>query len=290
MRELRLGEPGYPALLSQIACPPPVLYVQGELREDKEAVAFVGSRRPTPYGLRMARRLAAEAAPHVVIVSGLARGIDTQAHLAALDAGGVTWAVLGGGLGRVYPPENLSLARRIVESGGCLFSEHPQDQPPLPAYFPRRNRIIAGLCWATIVVEGAAKSGSLITARCAAEQNRQVFAVPGPADSPMSAACHQLLKDSAAAPLCSMRDAWELLPPSCRPPQDDLRRPHRQVGGLPQAQEKILESLGPDALTIEELVDRLGLDLSGLSNILLDMEFQDLVQALPGQRYAKKGN
>jgi DNA processing protein len=234
----------------------------------------------------MARALAREAAAQVVVVSGLARGIDTEAHQAALEAGGVTWAVLGGGLGRLYPPENEPLARRIVETGGCLISEHPDGEEPRPGYFPRRNRVISGLSWGTVVVEGAAQSGSLITARCAVEQGREVFAVPGPADSALSAACHQLLREGAM-PLCAMRDIWHLLPPACRPSSQGAPRPAR---GLPQAQEKILELLGPDALTVEELVKRAGLDLSGLSNILLDMEFQDLVEALPGQRYAKKGN
>lgn len=237
----------------------------------------------------MARALVRQAAPHVVVVSGLARGIDTEAHQAALEAGGITWAVLGGGLGRLYPPENEPLARRILESGGCLISEHPDEEPPHPGYFPRRNRIISGLSWATVVVEGGEQSGSLITARCAVEQGREVFAVPGPADSPQSAACHRLLRQGAA-PLCSMEDAWPLLPPACRPPLRRGPRPGVRAGGLPQAQEKILEWLGPDSLTLEELVEKTGLDLSGLSNILLDMEFQDLVESLPGQRYAKKGN
>lgn len=251
-------------------------------------MAFVGSRRPTPYGRRMARALVLQAASHVVVVSGLARGIDTEAHQAALEAGGITWAVLGGGLGRLYPPENERLARRILDAGGCLLSEHPDEEAPRPAYFPRRNRIISGLSWATVVVEGGEQSGSLITARCAVEQGREIFAVPGPADSPQSAACHRLLRQGAV-PLCSMEEAWPLLPPACRPPRP-RRHPGRQAGGLPQVQEKILEWLGPDSLTLEELVEKTGLDLSGLSNILLDMEFQDLVESLPGQRYAKKGN
>ncbi len=187
-RLLILGEAGYPALLASVRDAPVALYAWGRL-DDLPAVAVVGSRAPTNYGRRMARRLAGDLARRrVAVVSGLARGIDAEAHEGALDAGGTTWAVLGSGLGQVYPPENRDLARRIVDEGGCLLSEFPLAEKPDRWRFPRRNRIVAGLSWATLIVEGRSKSGSLLTAQNAVEYGREVLAVPGPAGSPLSEA------------------------------------------------------------------------------------------------------
>jgi DNA processing protein len=212
----------------------------------------------------------------------LARGIDTEAHRAALEAKGRTWAVLGSGLGRIYPPENEPLAREIVSSGGCVLTEHPLRTPPLGANFPRRNRIVSGLCWGTLVVEGTGRSGSLITARLACEQGRQVFAVPGPADSPLSEAPHRLIREGAKL-AASMQDVWEELPPGARPQAEAPVRPST----TPQ-EDKILELLGPDSRTLEELVSAAGLDLPCLSAILFEMELKGLLGPMPGQRYAKK--
>lgn len=192
------GDPEYPDLLASIHDPPLCLYVLGSLAPDATPAAFVGTRVPTPYGRRMARRLAFDASRRgLVIVSGLARGIDAEAHLAALDAKGPTWAVLGSGLGHVYPAENAALARRIVAEGGAVISERPIDTRPSPDVFPRRNRIVAGLSWTVVVVEGRHRSGSLITARFCTEHGREVCAVPGPADSVMSEAPHKLLEEGA---------------------------------------------------------------------------------------------
>jgi DNA protecting protein DprA len=165
---LTLGRPGYPELLASIPDPPKVLYVRGRLPA-AGALALVGSRRPSSYGLRTAKRLSADAArAGIVTVSGMARGIDTEVHRSTMAAQGVTWAVLGSGLDRIYPPENAVLAERIVAQGGALISEVPMSGPPLAANFPRRNRIISGLAWGTVVVEGDGKSGALIPARCSA--------------------------------------------------------------------------------------------------------------------------
>lgn len=297
LRVVRLGEPDYPPLLAASPDPPEVLYVRGRL-EAAEGLAIVGSRRPTPYGRRMARRLALAAAGtptaggRLSVVSGLARGIDSEAHRAALEAGGLTCAVLGSGLDRVYPPENERLAEELVEAGGCLLSELPPGAPPLPGHFPRRDRIIAGLAWAAVVVEGREGSGALITARCALEAGREVLAVPGPADSELSAAPHRLLREGAA-PACSMADVWPLLPPACRPVGGPCRPavPYSKTSaGVAAAASDILDWLGSDVRTIEEILQKTGLDFSALSNILLDMELNDLIEALPGQRYAKKGH
>lgn len=275
------GEPGYPELLSPLKDAPLVLYVQGRFEPEKDALAFVGSRQPTPYGRRMTRQLVREAAGRFVIASGLARGIDTEAHRTALDAGGTTWAVLGSGLARVYPPENGSLARDIVAGGGCLISEFPLDAEPLPAHFPRRNRIVAGLSWGTVVVEGRERSGSLITARLAAAQGREVFAVPGPADSPLSEAPLRLISQGARMAR-SIRDILPDLPPSCQEaPLSGLLAPEH---------EKILQLLGSEARSVTELGADSGLGVSRLTQLLFELELQDLVEAVPGQRYAKKSS
>ncbi len=198
-RVLSGDDPEIPDLLRSIDDRPATLFVRGRLDCGRPAIAIVGSRRPTEYGRRTARRIASEAArAGVVVVSGLARGIDAEAHRAALTAGGLTWAVLGSGLDRIYPSEHAQLAEEIVSAGGALISEFSSGTPPRRENFPRRNRIISGLCWGTLVVEGARRSGSLITARTAAEQGRAVFAVPGPADSPMSEGPHELLRQGAA--------------------------------------------------------------------------------------------
>jgi len=290
-RLLDWEDPEYPDLLRSVPEAPLLLYVKGRL-EGGPPLAFVGSRRPTPYGLRMACRLAGEAAQAgCVVVSGLARGIDTQAHRAALKAGGLTWAVLGSGLGRLYPPENELLAREIVAAGGALVSELPIRTPPLAGHFPRRNRIVSGLSWGTVVVEGESRSGSLITARLALEQGREVFAVPGPADSRLSDAPHLLIAQGAKL-VRTMAEVWEELPAGCRPvrPPEAALGPRRLSPPLAEEQEKILRLLGPEALGLEELGQAAGIDLPRLSNILFQMELEDLVAPVPGQRYAKKEN
>jgi DNA processing protein len=188
-----LDDPAYPGALREIADPPPVLYVRGELSPaDDWAIAVVGTRRASAYGRQVAERLVGDVArAGVTIVSGMARGIDTHAHRAALSAGGRTIAVLGSGLDRLYPEENRALADQIAESG-AIVTEFPLGTPPDAINFPRRNRIISGLARATLVVEADLKSGAMITATQAAEQGRDVFAVPGSIFSSLSAGPHQL--------------------------------------------------------------------------------------------------
>jgi len=292
LRVLAWDEPDFPQALRSVADAPLILYVWGCLEPGRDALAVVGSRTPTPYGRRMARSLAREAASRLVVVSGLARGIDSEAHRAALEAGGTTWAVLGSGLRRLYPPENAALAHEIASSGGCLMSEFLLDAPPLPGHFPRRNRVVAGLSWGTVVVEGRDKSGSLITARLAAEQGREVFAVPGPADSPLSEATFRLISEGAK-PVRSFADILPELPPSCRQAAPGARRAEAPAAGpgiFPLAPEhgKILELLGSETRSFEELGRESGLDAAGLTRILFEMELQDLIEPVPGQRYAKK--
>ncbi|MDE2509956.1 MAG: DNA-processing protein DprA, partial [Elusimicrobia bacterium] len=250
-RLLIRGEAGYPQVLESLPDSPLALYAWGRL-DDLPGVAVVGTRAATAYGRRMAKALAGDLARRrVTVVSGLARGIDAEAHEAALDAGGTTWAVLGSGLGEVYPPDNRDLARRIVAEGGCLLSEYPLSAKPFQSSFPRRNRIVAGLSWVTVVVEGAMGSGALLTAKNAADYGREVLAVPGPADSPMSAAPHKLLRDGARLAV-SARDILAALPPGAsagllRPPR--AARPARAEG----EEARILRLLGGDSLSLEEL-------------------------------------
>ncbi len=284
-RLLARGEPGYPELLASLPDAPVALYAWGRL-DDLPAVAVVGSRAPTAYGRRMARRLAGDLARRrVAVVSGLARGIDAEAHDAALESGGATWAVLGSGLGQIYPPENRDLARRIATEGGCVLSEHPLAAMPCAAHFPRRNRIVAGLSWATVVVEGRANSGALLTAKNAADYGREVLALPGPADSPLSAAPHRLLRDGARL-AASAEDVVAALPPGL------VSRPFSPRHAAPPALEgeeaKILRHLGADALSLQELGRITGLDMERLSLIMFGLEIKELVCAVPGQRYAKK--
>ena len=210
---MTLADPGYPRLLKEIHQPPPVLYLKGALLpEDEAAVAIVGTRSASPYGLTNARWFGEELARcGVTVVSGLAEGIDRQAHEGALEGRGRTIAVVGHGLSMVYPPQHRELADRVARSG-CLLSEFPIWMQPVPMNFPRRNRVIAGLSLGTLVVEAPAKSGALITAREAMEQGREVFAMPGPISSPQSRGTHGLLRDGAKM-VCQVQDILEELAP-----------------------------------------------------------------------------
>lgn len=232
----------YPELLRKIYDPPLVLYVRGNLRP-VPAAAIVGTRKATAYGLRTAARLARElAASGVAVASGLARGIDTAAHQAAVEAGGVTWAALGTGLNNIYPYENRKLAGRIVEAGGALISEFPMDKEAFPANFPRRNRIISGLSLATVVVEGGFESGALITARFALDQGREVLAVPGPADSPVSRGPNYFIKNGAYL----AENADDIV--ACFPPEYLFGLRSRGAESVKGPSAAVLKSLSPDAL------------------------------------------
>lgn len=202
----------YPASLRELYDPPAVLYARGRLEPiDGRAVAIVGTRRATRYGLRQAEALAAGLArAGVTVVSGLARGVDAAAHRACLAAGGRTLAVLGGGLLRIYPPEHARLADEVAASG-ALLAEAPPHMPPMSGSFPQRNRVISGLSLGVVVIEAAERSGALITARHAAEQGRDAFAVPGPIDSPQSIGCHRLIQEGAKL-VVTVDDILEELP------------------------------------------------------------------------------
>jgi len=285
-RLLTLEDADYPAALKPIPLPPPFLVVRGRLaREDGLAVAVVGSRRPTPYGLRTAERLAGDlAARGVTIVSGFARGVDTAAHRGALAAGGRTVAVLGSGVDVVYPPENRARVPE-VERAGALVSQFPMGTPPLPLHFPIRNRLIAGLALGTVVVEAAERSGALITARHAAELGREVYAVPGNVSSPTSEGANRLIQDGAKL----VRD-WEDVVAEWPAVWRQALRPIAvapAAAGPDGSEGRLLALLGDDPVTIDALIEGARLPVGDVAASLTTLELKGLVRQLPGQRYVR---
>ncbi len=283
-----LPDDRYPSLLRRIADPPPFLYVCGNLPPSARSVAIVGSRTATAYGISVARRLSSELADMgFVIVSGMARGIDTAAHEGALAAGGRTLAVLGSGLDRIYPPENRRLFHRISKNGAVL-SELKLDAKPEAHNFPARNRIISGICLGTVVVEAAHKSGSLITARLAAEQNREVFAVPGSIRSFKSSGTHALIKQGAKLVEHTMDIVEELAPmldAGDTRPATETEPPSGAADGLSSDARRVYRALGPYALHIDELARKTALAPGKLAAALLELELCNLACQEPGKRF-----
>src|SRR5881628_132645 len=286
---LNLGDERYPELLRAIHDPPAVLYCDGSVEPgDRQAVAIVGSRQATPYGFRITETLAGElSALGFTIVSGFARGIDAAAHRAALAAGGRTVAVLGCGLDVDYPSGHASLHAEIAGSGAVL-TEFAPGTPPRATNFPRRNRIISGLALGVVVVEAADDSGSLITARLALEQGREVFAVPGPIDVPTSQGPHGLLKQGATLVETVDDIVEELLPQLDRPLQTLKTEP---IAALPEhvelspSERTVLEVMSREPLHLDDLTERSRLTTPAVAAILLGLELKALVKQLPGQRY-----
>jgi DNA processing protein len=276
-------DPDYPPLLREISGPPAALYVLGSMAALGTAqLAMVGSRSPTPAGLETARAFAAWfARAGLTVTSGLAVGIDAASHEGALSGGGQTVAVCGAGLDRIYPPEHVALARRIREHG-ALVSEFPLRSAPLRGNFPRRNRIISGLSLGTLVVEAARKSGSLITARLAVEAGREVFAIPGSIHSPLSRGCHQLLREEAADVLTELKIPFPkerlTLAKEDTPPSPALDKEY----------EMLLDALGFEPATVDVLVVRTRLPAESVASMLLILELEGRVAALPGGRYGRK--
>ncbi len=273
---------GYPALLKSIDQPPPVLYVDGSLTaDDGWAVAVVGTRDPSAYGLRVAQRFAAGLAENgVTVVSGLALGIDGAAHRAALEAGGRTLAVLGCGLDDVYPARHRALAEEIRRHG-ALVSDYPLGTRPEPANFPPRNRIISGLSLGTLVVEAGERSGALITVHFALEQGRETFAVPGSIDSRKSVGTNTLLQRGEAKPAMSVADILVELNLSMVPQQ----RVVRQVVPETPAEIALLQHISAEPTHLDDLVRRSGLDTSVVSSTLTIMELKGLVRRVEGTSY-----
>ncbi len=289
------SDDNYPPLLRHIPDPPPFLYVFGQLFPEKNNLAVVGSRNPTSYGISGARQISKDlAAMGFTIISGMARGIDTAAHEGALMGNGRTIAVLGSGLLCIYPPENKSLFYRIAEQG-AVISEFPLNAKPEPHHFPVRNRIISGMSLGTVVVEAAKKSGSLITARLSAEQNREVFAIPGSIRSFKSAGTHCLIKQGAklvevAADI--VEDLYPLLEEKVAPVGDDAYHSNLSKVNLELSPEemKILKALGPYPVHIDDLVQSLSMEPGMVSGILLKLELEGIVEQSPGKLFSLKEN
>lgn len=280
----------YPKLLAQIYDPPVVLYYKGELLpQDEEAMAVVGTRKMTGYGKTITDQFtSALVAAGLTIVSGLARGVDTQAHKSALEAGGRTIAVLGGGLKKVFPPENISLAEKIAEGYGAVISEFPPDYPSLPGNFPSRNRIISGLSLAVLVTEAAEDSGSLITARLALEQGRDVFAVPGPVTSQLSKGPIDLIKEGARA-VYEVEDILDELGINKMQSATPLRGPDVQsLENLSEDEKKILDCLENETRHIDEIGRMLNFPAAKISALLLKMEIVGLVQSMGAGNYCSR--
>ncbi|WP_338605047.1 DNA-processing protein DprA [Desulfoferula mesophila] len=282
-RLLIQSDPDYPPFLAGIHAPPPLLYLLGDLAPCHEGgVAVVGSRAMSPYGRRLAAELGRDVARHgVSLVSGLARGVDAVAHAGALEAGGHSVGVLGCGLDVVYPRENRELIARMAAQG-AVVSEFPLGAQPVAANFPVRNRVISGLSRAVVVVEAGLKSGSLITARHALEQGREVFAVPGPVGSATSAGSNQLIKEGARL-LTSSRDLFEpgALPPG---PGPGAPRP-MEPGELSPAEAELLELVGPEPQHIDQIGRASGLAPGELATLLLNLVLAERVVELPGKLY-----
>ena len=282
--------PDYPPPLEDIPDPPALIYRRGTYEpRDQIAIAIVGSRRCTPYGLRVAERLASSLARvGLTVVSGLARGIDAAAHRGALKAGGRTIAVLANGLSQIYPPEHEELAREVA-GAGAIVSESPMRQGPLAGLFPQRNRIISGLCLGVIVVEATPRSGSLSTAHHAMEQNREVFAVPGPVDSLASQGCHRLIRDGARL-VETVDDVLEELGPLTRevragPEAASVRHPVELT--LSEIERDLLAELAERPVAVDELIARTGKTASQVLATLSVLEMRRLVRRLPGQQFAR---
>ena len=325
---LAINDSAYPMLLKEIADPPPLLYVRGELGQpDAPSITIVGTRSPTNYGKTISRQLSQQLAESgVTVISGFARGIDTCAHQGALQANGRTIAVLGNGLSQIYPAENRELADEIMKSG-ALISEFPMTVPPFPKNFPRRNRVVSGMSSGTVVVEASIRSGSLITARHAAEQGREVFAVPGQIFSNQSKGSHQLINQGAKL-INAIDDIWEAFPnrrltPSLTSPptqlpldQNDSARgrvnsnlfaevsarntsigstgtsaANPSVQATPQLstdERAILEAIGVPCSHIDQIARTTALPMNKVSSALVMLELKGIVQQMPGKQFARQ--
>ncbi|MFC1594788.1 DNA-processing protein DprA, partial [Candidatus Omnitrophota bacterium] len=290
-----LHDKEYPDNLKNIEDAPLVLYVKGHLqKEDAVSVAIVGSRRSSYYGLSMAGKLAGQLAEiGITVVSGLARGIDSAAHRGALRSGGRTIAVLGSGLGCIYPPENKDLFEQITQSGVAI-SEFPITTPPFAYNFPRRNRIISGLSLGTVVIEAARNSGALITADCALEQGREVFALPGKADSATSFGTNRLIKQGAKL-ICGVEDIIEELQSYLKRHIEQRKRAActRDVlqrslcGSLDNDQKMLYNALSCEPKHIDIIMHETKLGIGKVSSLLVQLELKHLIKQMPGKLFIK---
>lgn len=281
---LTWDDPSYPHRLKETDDPPPVLYVKGNLEESDEwSLSVVGTRRPTPYGRQVAEEMSHQiAANGICVISGLARGVDAIAHRTALEAGGRTVAVLACGLDIVYPSEHKKLAAQIVEHG-ALVSDYPLGTQPRGDYFPRRNRILAGMSLGVLVVEGDLKSGALITARIAVEQNREVFAVPGSIFSPQSRGTNTIIGRGEAKFVLSVDDILEELNLTMVPQQIEMR----ELVPATDTEADILRHISVEPVHVDDVCRQSGLPVSTVSSLLAMMELKGLVKQMAPMAYVR---
>lgn len=285
-------DPHYPALLLQIPDPPPVLYCYGRLIGDACHIAVVGSRKATDYGKTCARRLCNELATKgVSVVSGMANGIDTAAHIGAMEGRGNTIAVLGSGLEQIYPASNRKLFHRIAENG-AVISEFSLDAKPTPHHFPQRNRIISGMALGTVVVEAARRSGSLITARLAAEQDREVFAVPGSIHAATARGTHDLIKQGAKL-VENARDILEEVGPHIAlnetSASNKMKKAPTAATTIPltELEEKLVAAIGPYPVHIDELARQCDRAIGTLTATLCQLELKGAISQEPGKFFVR---
>jgi DNA processing protein len=283
-----LKDDGYPRRLKDIYDPPALLYVRGELRrEDTLAIAIVGSRKTSPYGRWITEKIGEDLARHgVTVVSGMARGIDSVAHMGALQGGGRTIAVLGCGVDVIYPLENRNLFYQIIEHGAVL-SEFPMGSPPEGGHFPRRNRIISGLSIGVVIVQAGSESGSLITANYALEQGREVFAIPGNVGAQGSRGTNQLIKEGAKL-VESSEDILEEILPQWRREEEIPAIPESPMADLTEEEKILYKLLGETPLHIDAIIRESQLDPGKVSSLLLHLELKGLISQWPGKCFTKK--
>ncbi len=291
---LTLTDPAYPARLQTIADPPPILYYTGQLLEsDQQALAIVGARKGSHSGRTFTRQLSGDlAALGFTIVSGLARGVDADAHEGALASKGRTVAVLGCGIDQTYPPEHLKLRQRI-EQQGAVLSEFPMGTPPQSFHFPQRNRVISGLSLGVIVTEATLKSGSLITARMALDQNREVFAVPGNVTHPLSRGPHRLIQQGAKLvekPWDVVEEILPMLEPSFRHHLETQHNigetPPPSIALGPEEQE-MFDRIPLEPVLLDELIAQGSYSSSEVMSLLLSLEMKGLIKQVPGLQYVR---
>jgi DNA processing protein len=283
-----LKDDGYPKRLKDIYDPPALLYVRGELRrEDTLAIAIVGSRKTSPYGRWITEKIGHDLACHgVTVVSGMARGIDSVAHMGTLQGGGRTIAVLGCGVDVIYPSENRKLFNQIIEHGAVL-SEFPMGSVPEGGHFPRRNRIISGLSIGVVIVQAGSESGSLITANYALEQGREVFAIPGNVGAQGSRGTNQLIKEGAKL-VESSEDILEEILPQWRREEEILPFPESPLPDLTGEEKILYKLLGETPLHIDSVIRESQLDPGKVSSLLLNLELKGLISQWPGKCFTKK--
>lgn len=281
---LTWDDPAYPRRLKETDDPPPVLYVKGTIKDSDEwSISVVGTRRPTPYGRQAAEEMAHKlAANGISVISGMARGIDAIAHRSALECGGRTIAALACGLDVVYPPEHKKLAAQIAENG-ALVSDYPLGTQPRGDYFPRRNRILAGMSLGVLVVEGDLKSGALITARIAVEQNREVFAVPGSIFSPQSRGTNTVIGRGEAKLVQSVDDILEELNLTMVPQQMELQ----ELVPATDTEAEILRHISVEPVHVDDVCRQSGLPVSTVSSLLAMMELKGLVKQMAPMAYVR---